>query len=320
MTESVSVAPEPAANRDVQAMMDGSAYVDGEFCSLAEAKIGLLDWGFIRSDATYDVVHVWQGRLFRLDDHVERFLTSIERLRMQLPVTRDELVEILMECVRRSNFRDASVRMVCSRGMPPLGAADPRDPRLALNRLFMTVVPFVWIANAEQRQRGLHLTVSNVRRIPPESIDPTIKNHHWLDLTFAQFEAYDRGGDTAAVIDVHGNVTEGPGFNIFMVQDGEVFTAPEGVLEGITRKVTAELCGELGIPFHYKGFSAEELRAADEAFIASTGGGLMPVTMVDDHAFGNREVGRVTQRLFDAYWAKHDDPTWTTPVDYEPKP
>ena len=318
MTERASAVPASAASRDVQAMMDGSAYVDGEYCSLSDARIGLLDWGFIRGDATYDVVHVWRGRFFRLDDHVERFLTSIERLRMELPVTRDELVEILMECVRRSEFPDASVRMVCSRGMPPLDAPDPRDPRLALNRLFVTVVPFVSIANAEQRERGLHLVVSNVRRIPPESIDPTIKNHHWLDMTIAHFETYDRGGETVAVTDSQGNVTEGPGFNVFMVRGGEVHTAPRGVLEGITRRTVAEICGELGIPFHYKGFSAEELRAADESFISSAGGGLMPVTMVDNHALGNRQVGRLTRRLIDVYWAKHDDPTWTTPIDYEP--
>src|SRR5882757_6229029 len=146
----------------------GIAYVNGSYMPLAEASIPLTDRGFVRSDATYDVTHVWKGRFFRLDDHLERFLASMRGLRMSLPLSKAEITDILVECVRRSGLRDAYVQMTCTRGVPPAGT---RDPRLCQNRFYAFAQPFVWIANEEQRRDGLKMVVSSVRRIPPESLD-----------------------------------------------------------------------------------------------------------------------------------------------------
>ncbi len=121
----------------------GVAWIDGDYRPMAEAKISVLDWGFLRSDATYDVVHVWRGRFFRLDMHLDRFLRSVEKLRLSLPVDRAGLTEILMQCVRRSGFEDAYVEMICTRGHAPDFSRDPRD---AINRLIVFAVPFGWIA------------------------------------------------------------------------------------------------------------------------------------------------------------------------------
>ena len=116
----------------------GVAYVDGRYCAMSEAKISVLDWGFLRSDATYDVAHVWKGRFFRLDTHIDRFLNSVERLRLTLPVGRDELVDILNECVRRSKLREAYVEMICTRGFSPTFSRDPRD---AVNTFMAFAIP-----------------------------------------------------------------------------------------------------------------------------------------------------------------------------------
>jgi len=106
--------------------MEGVAYIDGTYVPIAEARIPILDWGFLRSDATYDVVHVWRGSFFRLSDHVERFLRGVGRLHLRLPVEREELEEILAECVRRTGLRDAYVEMICTRGLPAPGSRDQR--------------------------------------------------------------------------------------------------------------------------------------------------------------------------------------------------
>ena len=170
---------------------DGVAYIDGRYVPMAEATIPVLDWGFLRSDATYDVVHVWRGRFFRLDDHLDRFERSVDRLRLALPFGRDGVAEVLSECVRRAGFDDAYVEMICTRGVSPTFSRDPRD---AVNRFIAFAIPFGWILRPEDRDRGLHIAISRVRRIPPESVDPTIKNYHWLDLIAGLFDAYVKCG------------------------------------------------------------------------------------------------------------------------------
>jgi branched-chain amino acid aminotransferase len=154
-----------------------------------------------------------------------------------------------------------------------------------------------------------------VPRIPPESVDPTVKNYHWLDLVAGMFEAYDRGAENVVLVGLDGNLTEGPGFNLFVVKDGAVATPARGVLEGITRQTALDLCAELGITAAARPIEAATVKAADEVFITSTAGGIMPVTRVDDAPIGDGRPGPVTGRLLDLYWQKHADPDWTTPVD-----
>ncbi len=291
----------------------GVAFIDGAYVPVAEARLPILDWGFLRADATYDVVHVWKGSFFRLDDHLDRFERSVAGLRMTLPYGRREVVDILMECVRLSGLADAYVEMLCTRGVPPPGT---RDPRACQNRFAAFAIPFVWIADAAQRKRGLHLTVSAVPRIAPESVDPTIKNYHWGDFVRALYDAYEKGGETVVLADGRGNLTEGPGFNIFVIRDGKVSTPGRGVLPGITRRTVAELCREIGVETEVGEVPAEALRHADEAFISSTAGGIMPVTKVDGGAMGDGAPGPLTTRIHDLYCAKKVAGWHATPIDY----
>jgi branched-chain amino acid aminotransferase len=295
------------------AFTGGAAFVDGALVPLAQAKISLFDWGFTRSDATYDVASVWKGAFFRLDDHIDRFFASLAKLRMQIPHDRNQLKEILHACVRAGGLQDAYVAMVCTRGVPPPGS---RDPRLATNRFYAYALPFVWIAPPEKQREGIDLFISQRQRIAPGSVDPTVKNYHWLDLVQSLFDAYDRGADTSCVVDAAGNITEGPGFNVFVVRDGVVSTADRGVLEGISRRTVIELCDRLGISLRQRPVPAEELATADEVFLSSTGGGVLPVARVNGKPLG-AFPGPVTRKLHDAYWALHDEPGFREPVRYQ---
>ncbi|MEM8627336.1 MAG: aminotransferase class IV [Pseudomonadota bacterium] len=295
----------------------GVAYLDGQYVPMEEAKVSVLDWGFLHSDATYDTVHVWKGRFFRLDQHLDRFAESMARLHMSLPLDRDAIRDILHNCAALSGHDDAYVEMICTRGASPTFSRDPRD---AVNRFMAFAVPFGSVANAEQLRRGLRLAITNVVRIPPSSVDPHIKNYHWLDLVHSLYDAYDAGAETALVRDAQGNIAEGPGFNVFVAQHGALLSPAHGVLAGITRAAVIDLCAELEIPCTLGPVSADALRGADEVFISSTAGGIMPVTVVDGAPIGAGEIGPLTQRLQDAYWAKHTDPAWSEPVQLRSRP
>ncbi|MEW5910115.1 MAG: aminotransferase class IV [Thermodesulfobacteriota bacterium] len=293
------------------AFSGGTAYIDEQFVPISEARIPILDWGFLHSDATYDVAHVWKGSFFRLEDHLDRFFRSMQHLQMNLPHTRDRIREILLECVRKSGLQDAYVEMICTRGIPAPGN---RDPRRCINRFYAFAAPFVWIADPEKQKVGLHLIISQVHRIPETCVDPTVKNYHWLDLVTGLYEAYRRGGETAILTDREGNVVEGPGFNIFAVKKGRLATPAHGVLQGITRKTVIEISQTMNIPIELRNVSAGEIRQADEVFITSTAGGIMPVTMVDNHQAGDGKPGPVTVQLQKEYWSLHRNSRYASPV------
>ncbi|TPJ41225.1 branched-chain amino acid transferase [Mesorhizobium sp. B2-5-4] len=298
---------------DPHAYPDGIAFLDGQYVPMSQAKVSVLDWGFLHSDATYDTVHVWNGRFFRLDLHLDRFFDGLQKLRMTISFDHDGVAEILHNCVALSGHRAAYVEMLCTRGASPTFS---RDPRQAINRFMAFAVPFGSVANAEQLQRGLRVAVSDKVRIPPASIDPTIKNYHWLDLVRGLYDAYDRGAETALILDFNGNVAEGPGFNVFCVKDGRLSTPAIGVLPGITRRTVFDLCAEIGLSATAMNVSVAMLRGADEVFITSTAGGIMPVTEIDGADIADGKVGPITSRLMALYWQKHDDPAWSSLVNY----
>lgn len=300
-------------HRDSYRYPQGVAFMDGQYLPISEAKVSVLDWGFLHSDATYDTAHVWNGRFFRLNLHLDRFLGGVERLRMRLPLSREQITEVLENCVALSGHRSAYVEMICTRGGSPTFSRDPRD---AKNRFMAFAVPFGSIANMEQLDRGLNVAISEVIRIPPKSVDPLIKNYHWLDLVRGLYDAYDKRAETALILDTNGNVAEGPGFNVFIVRDGSLKTPAYGVLPGITRRTVFDLCVECGIRAAATDVSVAELREADEVFITSTAGGIMPVTRIEGAPIAAGRVGAITRRLRDLYWAKHEDAVWSTPVAY----
>ncbi|HRI19036.1 MAG TPA: aminotransferase class IV [Burkholderiaceae bacterium] len=298
--------------------MQGCAYVDGAFVAPEDAKISIFDWGFLHSDATYDVAHVWQGRFFRLDDHLDRFEASLAALRLEPGVTRSRMREVMHECVRRAGLSDAYVEVLCTRGRPAPGS---RDPRTCVNTFMAFAIPFVWIADPEKQKRGIELVVGTPQRIPPASVDPRIKNYHWMDFVMGLFEAYERGGETVVLTDGRGHVTEGPGFNVFAVfgsgAQARVVTPSEGVLEGISRRTAIELAQAAGCAVELRLLKVDELRRADEIFLSSTGGGVIPIASLDGVAVGGRapgDFGPLTRLLRERYWALHDDPRYAEPV------
>ena len=290
----------------------GYAWLDGNFAELSKAKIPILDWGFLRSDATYDVVHVWKGRFFRLDLHIERFFKSTQKLRMPCQMDKNDLKKILAGCVKKAGLENAYVEMIQTRGVSPNFV---RDPRQATPRVMAFAVPFGWILKQEDFEKGLDVLLTDIKRIPPSSVDPTIKNYHWMDLVTGMLNAYEKGNDTAILVDENNNITEGPGFNLFCVDEKGVFTPDHGVLEGITRQTVFDLAKELNIPISKKPISIEQLKSAKELFATSTAGGVMPITKVSGNKINFGKVGNITRQIHKLYWEKHSAKDWSESVD-----
>lgn len=280
----------------------GAAWMGGAILPVADAAIPVTDWGVTHSDITYDVVPVWKGAFFRLDDYVARFMASCAALRLEFGMDADAVKAALHQMVSATGMQDAYVAMVAARGRNPVPGS--RDPRDCANHFYAWCVPYVHIVKPEVAERGTTVWIAkSVRRIPQDSVNPKVKNYHWGDFTSGLFEAKDRGYETTLLLDHQDNVTEGPGFNAFAVFGDQVVTSDHGVLHGITRATVLEICAAAGLGTQTRALPLEEFWQADEVFVTSSGGGVIPVAKVDDRYFSNGTAGPVATDLRQRYFA-----------------
>jgi branched-chain amino acid aminotransferase len=297
-------------------MGKGLAYLDGRYCPLEDAKISVFDPGFTHSDVVYDVTSTWRGRFFRLDEHVARFLRSCAGIDLVCPYNAKEIKRILATCVQRGGVEDASfVSVALTRGRyVDVAAAQARDIFRMTPGFIAYALPYMWIADPQLQDRGMSLIISKTPRIPAACVDMRFKNYHWGDLTRGKIEARAAGADGAVHCALEGYLTEGAGFNLFFARAGTLFTPARNVLEGVTRQSVLDLAAELGIPTEVGDFPAGELQHADEAFITSTAGGVMPVARVDSRALGNGVPGPLSVKLRSEYWRRREEGWLSTPV------
>ena len=287
----------------------GAAWMNGHVLPISQATIPVNDWGLVHSDITYDVVPVINGAFFRFEEYLSRFFSSMESLYLDPGMNKSEVQKALHQMVSQSGLRDSYVAMVCSRGRPKIPGS--RDPRDCENHFFAWCVPYVHVIKPEIIDQGATAWISqNVYRIPEESVNPRVKNYHWGDFTQGIFEAKDNKYETVILLDFDGNVTEGPGFNVFAIKDGVLITPDRGVLAGVSRKTVLEIADHLGISAVIRPLSVDELLAADEVFLSSSGGGVIPIVRVNETIYGNGVKGPISIRLNETYWQ------WTTLEKY----
>ncbi|KAJ5376420.1 hypothetical protein N7509_013306 [Penicillium cosmopolitanum] len=292
----------------------GIAWVGGDLVPLSQAQIPLLDQGFLHSDLTYDVPAVWDGRFFRLHDHLDRLEASCRKLRLQLPQPKSEIKQKLVEMVAKSGIRDAYVEIIVTRGLKFVRQADPKD---IVNKLYMFVQPYVWaMPPAMQRVGGKAVIARTVRRVPPGSMDPTVKNLQWGDLIRGLQEAGDRGATYPLLTDGDANLTEGPGYNVVIVKGDALYTPDRGVLEGVTRRTVLEIAQRNGKAVHVQVVPVEMAFESDEIFICTTAGGIMPLTSIDGNAINGGQIGPITKLIWDEYWDMHYNPTYSFSINY----
>ncbi|KAH8669396.1 aminotransferase [Ilyonectria robusta] len=293
----------------------GVAWVEGELVPLHQARIPLLDQGFMHSDLTYDVPSVWEGRFFRLDCHIDRLEASCKKMRLRLPIPRDEVKKILCDMVAKSGIKDAFVELIVTRGLTGVRGARPEE--LLNNNLYMFIQPYVWVMDPDVQYKGGHAIVARtVRRVPPGAIDPTIKNLQWGDLVRGLFEASDRGATYPFLTDGDSNLTEGSGFNVVIIKDGVLYTPDRGVLQGITRKSVIDAAHAAGYEIRVEHVPIAAVYDADEILMCTTAGGIMPITVLDGQHVKDGKVGPITKAIWDGYWGMHYDDKYSFAINY----
>ena len=297
-----------------QTFANGCAYIAGEYVPLEQAAMPLTDWGFLRGDCVYDAIPFSGGRLFRLNDHIDRFWVSMDKWRLSSPLSKDEVHAICHSCVSKAQLRDGLLLIITTRGTPP--SLEIRNPALFKNRFYAMAQILPPIATPENMKKGLRVVVSSVPRVPQESIDSTAKNFQWGDLMQARLEAHDADVDNAVLLDFDGNLTEGPGFNVFIVKGNIVSTPAKHCLKGITRDTVMQIAADRGYEVQERDIPVNELLAADEAMFSTSAGGVMPVTEVDGKSVGSGERGPATTAIVEEYWKRRADPAFSEAVDY----
>jgi branched-chain amino acid aminotransferase len=288
-----------------------TVYVNGEYVPRDQARVSVFDFGFLRGDAVFDTTSAWNGRIFKLSQHLDRLDLSLRAARIPWPVPLEELRGIIAETTRRCGLRNAYIQTIVTRGEPPLGVRDLAQCRPGL---IVFAVPYVFILSPEQIKAGGRGMIASTRALPVQCLDPKIKALSRMHLDLATLQGKAAGMDVAIMLDLDGHVTEGPGFNVFAVTRGELFSPPDGILMGITRQTVFELAAEHGIPAREAPLTAYDLYAADEVFLTSTAGGIMPLVEIDGRAIGNGKPGPVSQRVHGLYWALRESGRHGTPV------
>jgi len=284
-------------------MSESIAFFEGSYVPLKEAKISIADPAVTKSDIVFDVVSVTGGTFFRLDDHIDRFETSCRKTRIALPVNHEDMKRVAAECVHRSELEDACVFMCGTRG-PYRSGGVLGDPRDCVNGFYAYAVPYYYVVPRERVQTGAHIWIVETRRAPNTAIDQTVKNFNRMDLTKGTFEALDQGADAAVLLSTEGYVAEGPGFNVWIVRGNALVTPADNLLEGITRRTVFDLAEELSVNAKTANLAAEDLSEANEAFLSTTAGGIIPITRVNDRPLGNGAPGLMTTKIQQRYWER----------------
>jgi len=291
---------------------EGCAYIGDQYIPLAEAAIPITDWGFLRGDCVYDAVPFSKGRLFRLNDHLARLKESEEKWRLSCPLDHDQLRAVCHQCIALSELSDGLLMLITTRGLPP--SLEVRNPALFTNRFYAFCQVLPPIAPKEKVAGGLNLVISKVPRVPEQCIDSSAKNFQWGDLMQARLEAHDNGVDNALLLDLEGNLTEGPGFNVFILKGTTLVTPLQHCLRGITRDTVMDIARSMDLIVEERAIGLEEMASADEIMLSTSAGGVMPVASVLDYWQASEASGETYARINLEYWRRREDPKYSEPV------
>jgi len=289
-------------------------YMNGKYLPLSEAGVSPVDQGFLLGDGIFDVVSCWQGVIFKLDHHIDRLFDSLRAARLETTLSREGWREAIIEIVRRNALKDASIRFIVTRGVPQGVVA---DPRVMTPTEIVWAAPYIFLANEQDRARGVRMMISATRGFSPDTLDPRFKCLDRLASQLVRLEALEAGYDDAIWLDSQGYVAEAAASNVFMVKQGKLYTPASGILRGITRETFCELAETAGIEVCEKNITAFDLYAADEVFTTSTAGGALAVREISGRHMPNPTPGPITTQLDEMYWALRDSGKFGTRVDYE---
>ena len=267
-------------------------YLNGKFVEKEEAKISVYDHGLLYGDGVFEGIRVYDGVIFKLKEHIDRLYDSAKSILLEIPLSKEEMEEVVVETVRVNKLRDAYIRLVVTRGIGDLGL----DPQKCSNpSIFCIAEPMSPLLG----ESGIRVITSSIRRLPVDVLNPAVKSLNYLNSILAKIQANYAGVDEAFLLDTEGYVVEGTGDNIFLVKKGVIKTPPvsSSILRGITRDTVIDIARDLGYEVVEDRVTLHELYVADEVFITGTAAELVPVVEIDGRVINEGKIGEVTKRL-----------------------
>jgi branched-chain amino acid aminotransferase len=293
---------EPAVEsrpRQTTGVKDAKIYIDGKFYSEANAKISVFDHGLLYGDGIFEGIRFYNGRVFRLEEHLLRLWDSARSICLEIPMTMRDMTEAVLETIRQNHLRDGYIRLVVTRGIGNLGL----NPTQCKSPSVIIIAATIALYHQDFYRKGLTIVTCATRRSNPAALNPAVKSLNYLNNVMARVEANLSGADEALMLNDAGNVAECTADNVFIVKHGQILTPPvaAGALRGITRSVVFEIAAELGVKVRETDITRHDVFVADECFLTGTAAEIVPVVKADGRSIGSGKPGPITARIIARY-------------------
>lgn len=274
---------------------EATIYIDGKFLPEADAKISVFDHGLLYGDGIFEGIRFYNGRVFRLEEHLERLWDSARSICLEIPMSRTEMTEALLETIRQNGLREGYIRLIVTRGVGNLGL----NPAHCRRPSVIIIATTIALYSKEVCETGLTVVTCATRRTGAASLNPAVKSLNYLNNVMARIEANLAGADEALMLNDAGNVAECTADNVFIIKRGQIFTPPiaAGALRGITRSVVFEIAEELGLKITETDITRHDVFVANECFLTGTAAELIPVIKADGRMIGDGRPGPITTRM-----------------------
>ncbi len=274
-------------------------YIDGKFYPEKDAKISVFDHGLLYGDGAFEGIRVYNGRIFKLAEHLDRLRASAQAIVLNLPMSREALTEAAVETCRRNKLRDGYIRLVVTRGVGYLGLS----PYKCKKPTVFIIAATIELYPEKVYRKGMKLVTVGTTRTSPAALSPNVKSLNYLNNIMAKVEALHAGGDEGLMLNAQGYIAECTGDNVFILKRGVLLTPPTsaGALCGITRQTVMDLADEAGIPVREENFTRYDIFTADECFLTGTAAEVVPVRELDRRVISGGRPGPVTTELMRRY-------------------
>jgi branched-chain amino acid aminotransferase len=302
LEEPTETAVKPASEsraRKAAARRELKIFIDGKFYQEADAKVSVFDHGLLYGDGVFEGIRFYNGRVFRLEEHLARLWDSARSITLEISMSIPEMTEALLETIRQNDLREGYIRLLVTRGVGDLGL----DPRRCKRASVIIIATTITLYPPEFYQRGLTIATVATRRINPAALNPAIKSLNYLNNIMARIEANLAGADEALMLNDAGYVAEGTADNLFAIKHDQIATPPisAGALGGITRSVVFEIAAELGIKCVERNITRHDVFTADECFLTGTAAEVVPVVKADARLIGNGKPGAISTRIMERF-------------------
>ncbi|MCM8758155.1 MAG: branched-chain-amino-acid transaminase [Candidatus Omnitrophica bacterium] len=270
-------------------------YLDGKFVSEKQAKISVFDHGLLYGDGVFEGLRTYNGKVFRLMEHIKRLYKSAKAIMLEIPVSMEEMADIIIKTIRKNKLKDSYVRVVVTRGVGDLGL----DPKKCPKPTIFVIASKIKLYPEEFYKKGLSVVTVATRRNLTESLNPAIKSLNYLNNILAKIEATNAGAMEGLLLNNEGYVAECTGENIFIVNENNLYTPPisAGALDGITRDAVIQIAKEMGLNVREKLLTRYDLYNADECFLTGTAAEIIPVSVIDGRTIGSGSIGTTTKKI-----------------------